>query len=630
MTSAPGPAGLDAADALATIVGRLAAGEVRDGQRTMAMAVADAIEDERHLIAEAGTGTGKSLAYLVPAITSGKTVVVATATKALQDQLADKDLPFLSEHVDEPFVWSVLKGRSNYLCKQRMAEMATASDGQMELDDGSRVAGSALQIRKIVKWADETRTGDRAELDFEPDHRVWSAVSVGPMECPGASKCPSGGECFSEAARQQTHASTVIVVNLHLYGLHLASGGVILPEHDVVVIDEAHQLEDVLSSAAGLDFGPGRFASLARNVRAIIDDALATELADVGGRLADALGPRVGDRLRSFDEELQTVLTIAVEKVNEVVAAIRSVDENDPKDGPIRARGMVQGGHLAADLSLLVSLPKTHVVWVEGPARSPSLRMAPIDVAAFLGENLWPKQTTILTSATLDTEIESRLGLIDGEYDRIDVGSPFDYERQAMLYCAMSLPNPKSSDWLDAITDEMVELIDAAGGRTMALFTSWRAMDHVAEQLDQRIDHRVLTQRDLPKPALIREFTNDESSVLCATMGFWQGVDIPGHTLRLVTIDRLPFPRPDEPLLEARRERAGARAFAQIDLPRTATMLAQGAGRLIRTADDRGVVAVLDSRLGTARYRWDLVNALPPMKRTRHKSDVVEFLQSLD
>ena len=164
----------------------------------------------------------------------------------------------------------------------------------------------------------------------------------------------------------------------------------------------------------------------------------------------------------------------------------------------------------------------------------------------------------------------------------------------------------------------------------MALFTSWRAMDHVAEQLDQRIDHRVLTQRDLPKPALIREFTNDESSVLCATMGFWQGVDIPGHTLRLVTIDRLPFPRPDEPLLEARRERAGARAFAQIDLPRTATMLAQGAGRLIRTADDRGVVAVLDSRLGTARYRWDLVNALPPMKRTRHKSDVVEFLQSLD
>ncbi len=596
----------------------------------MAIAVADAIEDERHLIAEAGTGTGKSLAYLVPAITSGKTVVVATATKALQDQLAEKDLPFLSKHVEEPFVWSVLKGRSNYLCKQRMAEMATASDGQMELDDGSRVAGSALQIRKIVKWANETKTGDRAELDFEPDHRVWSAVSVGPMECPGASKCPSGGECFSEAARQQTHASTVIVVNLHLYGLHLASGGVILPEHDVAIIDEAHQLEDVLSSAAGLDFGPGRFASLARNTRAIIDDALATELADVGGRLADVLGPRVGDRLRSFDEELQTVLTIAVEKVNEVVAAIRSVDENDPTDGPIRARGLVQGGHLAADLSLLVSLPTTHVVWVEGPARSPSLRMAPIDVAAFLGENLWPKQTTVLTSATLDNEIESRLGLIEGEYDRIDVGSPFDYERQAMLYCAMSLPNPKSSDWLDAITDEMVELIDAAGGRTLALFTSWRAMDHVAEQLDQRIDHRVLTQRELPKPALIREFTNDESSVLCATMGFWQGVDIPGHTLRLVTIDRLPFPRPDEPLLEARRERAGARAFAQIDLPRTATMLAQGAGRLIRTADDRGVVAVLDSRLGTARYRWDLVNALPPMKRTRHKADVVEFLKSLE
>lgn len=628
MSESTSSAASAAAVSLAEIVDNLAVGEVREGQRTMAMSVADAIEGERHLIAEAGTGTGKSLAYLVPAITSGKTVVVATATKALQDQLAEKDLPFLDRHVEEPFVWSVLKGRSNYLCKQRMAEMASDGD-QLEFDDGSRVAGSALQIRKIVKWAEETRTGDRAELEFEPDHRVWSAVSVGPMECPGANKCPSGGECFSEAARQQTHASSVIVVNLHLYGLHLASGGVILPEHDVVVVDEAHQLEDVLSSAAGLDFGAGRFASLARNARAIIDDSLATELGDIGGRLADALGPRVGDRLRRFDEELETVLTIAVEKVNEVVAAIRSVDGDDPKDGPIKARCTVQAGHLAADLSLLTSLPETHVVWVEGPPRSPSLRMAPIDVAAFLAEWLWPKRTVVLTSATLDPELHNRLGMVEGEFDRIDVGSPFDYEQQAMLYCALSLPNPNSSDWLDAISDELVALVDAAGGRTLALFTSWRAMDHCAQQLDERVDHRVLTQRELPKPALIREFTNDETSVLCATMGFWQGVDIPGSALRLVTIDRLPFPRPDEPLLEARRERAGPRAFAQIDLPRTATMLAQGAGRLIRTTDDRGAVAVLDPRLGTARYRWDLVNALPPMKRTRHRTEVEAFLKSL-
>ncbi len=615
--------------ALGAVIDQLAAGEVREGQRNMAVAVAGAIDSGNHLIAQAGTGTGKSLAYLVPAIQSGQTVVIATATKALQDQLANKDLPFLDEHVAEPFVWSILKGRSNYLCKQRMAEMQRDGD-QLEFDDGSRAGGSALEIRKIVQWSAETKTGDRAELDFEPQARVWGAVSVGPMECPGAAKCPSGATCFSEDARRAAHAASVVVVNLHLYGLNLASNGSILPEHDVVVIDEAHQLEDVLSSAAGLDFGPGRFASLARNARSIIESSLATELGDIGGQLGDILGQRVGDRLRSFDEELQNVLNVAVNRVNEVVNAARKVDD-DSDQGPVKQRVLIQGGHLAADLNLLMDLPDTHVVWVEGPGQYPSMRMAPIDVAGFLRENLWDgDRTAILTSATLDAELPERLGLFDTEYDRIDVGSPFDYQTQALLYCAVSLPSPKSADWLDAISDELVELVNAAGGRTLALFTSWRAMDHVSEQLDKRVDYRVLTQRELPKPALIREFMNDESSVLCATMGFWQGVDIPGRTLRLVSIDRLPFPRPDEPLLEARRERAGANAFRTIDLPRTATMLAQGAGRLIRTSADRGVVAVLDQRLGKAGYRWDLVNALPPMKRTRHRQEVVEFLASLD
>ena len=217
----------------------------------------------------------------------------------------------------------------------------------------------------------------------------------------------------------------------------------------------------------------------------------------------------------------------------------------------------------------------------------------------------------MLTSATIDAEIGTRIGLADDAHDRIDVGSPFDFAKQAMLYCAMDLPDPRSGEWIYAVIDELVTLIEAAGGRTLALFTSWRAMDTAAASLDERLDFDVFTQRDMPKPALLSRFIDDETSVLCATRSFWQGVDVPGPALTLLTIDRLPFPRPDDPLLQARRDRAGQRAFATVDLPRAATMLAQGAGRLIRTADDRGVVAVLDSRLGRASYRWTLIKAPP-------------------
>jgi ATP-dependent DNA helicase DinG len=614
-------------EVLAKVVAELpGGGEVREGQRMMAEVVSEALQNDKHLVVQAGTGTGKSLAYLVPAILSGKRVVVATATKALQDQLANKDLPFLAEHLDEPFVWSVLKGRSNYLCKQRLAEMEGVGD-QLTLDDGSPVGGSALQVRRLVEWSRQTVSGDRAELDFEPAHRVWSSMSVGPMECPGAAKCPKGEVCFSEDARRMAYASTIIVVNLHLYGLHLASNGSILPEHDAVIIDEAHQFEDVLSSAAGLEFGAGRFASLGRNARPALDgDDLTKDVADTGGTLADLLAERVGDRLRSLDEDLTMVLDVAMDRVNRLVAEVRTApDEHDA----LKARVLSQAGHLLADLDLLRRLPETHVVWVEGPTRSPSLRMAPIDVAEFLNESLWPHQTAVMTSATVDLEIGTRLGLREGAYDAHDVGSPFDYESQALLYCPMHLPEPRNAGWLDAVTDELEVLVKAAGGRTLALFTSWRAMETVAEELDPRVDYEVLTQRDLPKPALIERFMDDESSVLCATMGFWQGVDIPGRALSLVTIDRLPFPRPDEPLLQARRDRAGPQAFSTIDLPRAATMLAQGTGRLIRTADDVGVVAVLDTRLGTANYRWTLVNALPPMKRTRHQDEAVAFLEAI-
>jgi ATP-dependent DNA helicase DinG len=269
------------------------------------------------------------------------------------------------------------------------------------------------------------------------------------------------------------------------------------------------------------------------------------------------------------------------------------------------------------------------VSWVEGSEDFPVLRVAPVDVGEILDETLWSKTTTILTSATLPTALPDQVGLPDGTFVRLDVGSPFDYPHQAMLYCAAHMPDPRSAKFDEAVHDELEALITAAGGRTMALFTSYRALQLAVDALRPRLAVEVLAQDDYPKPALIERFTDNPETCLFATMGFWQGVDVPGATLSLVTIDRVPFPRPDDPLLQARREKARADAFRVVDLPRATTLLAQGAGRLIRSATDRGVVAVLDPRMAKASYKWDLVNALPPMKRTKDRSEVEAFLRSL-
>jgi ATP-dependent DNA helicase DinG len=266
---------------------------------------------------------------------------------------------------------------------------------------------------------------------------------------------------------------------------------------------------------------------------------------------------------------------------------------------------------------------------VSGSAEQPRLEIAPLDVGPILAETVWSQQTAVLTSATVPSSLPVRVGLPAGGFDAADVGSPFDYEHRALLYCAMHLPDPRDPRYRDGVHDELEALIAAAGGRTLALFTSWKAMDLAAEAVRVRVDVPILTQRDLPKPALVRRFAGDEPTCVFATAGFFQGVDVPGRTLSQVIIDRLPFPRPDDPLLSARRERLGPAAFSQIDLPRAAMMLAQAAGRLIRTSTDRGVVAVLDRRLGTARYRWDIVAALPPMRRTRQRAEVEAFLAEI-
>ena len=616
-------------DALARVTGELpGGGELRSGQLAMAQAVARAVDGERHLVVQAGTGTGKSLAYLVPIVLSKRTAVIATATKALQDQLAGKDLPHLAATLGQPFSFAVLKGRSNYVCRQRVDELD--DDEQLQIE-GTRERVEA-EVEVLVEWAATTSTGDRAELAVEPSNAAWEKVSVGLRECPGASRCPQGANCFAEAARHRAAEADVIVVNTHLYGIHLAAENAVLPEHDVVVIDEAHQLEEVISNTAGVTLGAGRFSALANAVVAIIDDPqLVADLHASADSLAVALEDSADVAVRPAEvPDLANALLLGQERTQRALDAARKVPKDAGETVTAKALRVTKSASaLLDDIAAAFALPDTHVAWVAG-GNTPQLRIAPVEVGDLLTEVLWPVTTTILTSATLPVNVADRLGLPADGYDELDVGSPFDFEANAMLYCAADLPDPRSPDYQDAVFAEIERLIVAAGGRTLALFTSWRMMRAAADHLDGRLPWRLLTQGELPKQALLEAFTDDPEASLFATMSFWQGVDIPGRSLSLVIIDRIPFPRPDDPLLQARRDRAGGRAFGAVDLPRAATLLAQGAGRLIRRGDDKGVVAVLDSRLATAKsYRWNLINALPPFRRSSDRDEVEAFLRTL-
>ena len=627
-----------AADALARVTARLpGGGEARQGQLTMAGAIAAAIASGRHLSVAAGTGTGKSLAYVVPAVLSGKHVVVATATKALQDQLAAKDIPLVRAGL-RPFTSAVLKGRSNYLCLQRLNESRLAGvQGSLEGDD--RATGKrAEEVRRIFEWAETTATGDRAELDAEPDQRLWATFSVTADECPGAFRCPSGAECFAERARAEAAAADIVVVNQHLLGADLASDGAVLPEHDVLIVDEAHALEDIVTESLGVSIGAGRLRSVAGAARvALGGPRAAAEVDDLAGmaeRLEETLlacpeerlaGPPAGDL-----GEVLALCRARLERVeSQLGAALGPGDGRDSADAAQPAmRAMLAAGRLRTDIDRLASSDDDDVAWVDQGTR-PALRVAPIEVAPVLAERLFARQTVVLTSATIPPGLGVHLGAPPDELDVLDVGSPFAFDEHALLYCAAHLPDRRRDDAEQAIHAELARLIEAAQGRTLALFTSLGAMSRAADALRGRLAFPLLVQGEHGKATLLARFATEPAACLFATMGFWQGVDVPGSTLSLVVIDRIPFPRPDDPLIAARRERAGRDAFATIDLPRAATLLAQGVGRLIRTASDRGVVAVLDSRLATANYRWQLIRALPPMKRTKDRRVAEAFLAAL-
>ena len=642
----------DIATTLAVVAGALpGGGEDRPGQLHMAQVVARAIGEGRHLVVQAGTGTGKSLAYLLPAVSSGRRVVVATATKALQDQLATKDLPFLQAQLgdDVPFTFALLKGRTNYICRQRVAEIAgrvtpapdasspdehvpgrrrpappaagvepggarrlfsalgdpvlgdpVLGDPDRDVDGGDperamAPAGLVDQVRRLVAWADVSDTGDRGDLDFEPEARAWSMVSVTARECPGAFRCPAGATCFAEAARARAGEADVVVVNTHLYATHVASDGAVLPEHDVVVFDEAHEVEDVMTAGLGIEVTPGRFRALALQARPVLgasEAGVAEGLADVADRLqrllqsaagrrvlttheTDAGSHRVGRQPEPADGELAALLALGQGRVDALVQDLRRAEQGTADDAR-RSRVLQAAGHLTDDLHALAAIDTERVAWVEasGPGgRTVTLRLAPVEVGPVLGERLWPRVVGVLTSATVPPLVEASLGLPD-ETERIDVGSPFPYERNALLYCATALPDRRAPGAELAIHAELARLIAAAGGRTLALFTSWRAMRDAVDALRPTVGFPVLAQNDLPKARLVEAFAAQDAACLFATMSFWQGIDVPGATLSLVAIDRIPFPRPDDPLLDARRQRAGEGAFRTIDLPRAATLLA--------------------------------------------------------
>ena len=619
-----------ATDALAHVTTFLTGGgEDRHGQREMAGAVETAAAERRHLFVQAGTGTGKSLAYLVPALLSGRRTVVATATKALQDQLAQKDLPFLAEHLGIDFTFAVLKGRNNYVCRQRLAELA--ADVSQTALEGLAENARADQLARIAQWSAETETGDRAELDFEPSPATWSAVSVGVRECPGAARCPNGSVCFAEQARQDASTADLVVVNQHLFALDLALDGGLLPDHELVIIDEAHQLEDTASAVAGTELTGGRVAAFARLARSVLaDDKLISDLDRAADALTDAIDEIGAATLTPpIDGPLRVALDHARDRVDRASHALRDVPDNAPGEvGARKQRALQASLALMIDIDTVLTFDAEHwVAWIE---RDSTLHLAPIDISSIIRQGLWSRKVAVLTSATMPNNLSTRLGLAADEHVILDVGSPFDFEHNALLYCAASLPDPRDPGFKAATHRELEALITAAGGRTLALFTSWAAMREAAEFLKPRLPWPILMQNDLPKGPRLEKFSTDHSASLFATMGFWQGIDVPGPSLSLVVIDRLPFPRPDDPLLAARRALIGADAFSQIDVPRAATLLAQGAGRLIRSATDRGVVAVLDPRLAKGRsYRWAIVNALPPMPRTKDRADAESFLRRI-
>jgi ATP-dependent DNA helicase DinG len=645
---------------LATAVAALG-GEERSGQVAMAEAVSEAFDRRRHLVVQAGTGTGKSLAYLVPALLHDQRVVVATATLALQHQLVERDIPRLVEAVAEkhPEVdtsYAVLKGRSNYACLHRVREGAPDDEqGALVEVRPSTLGKKVLQLRA---WAEqEAESGGSGERDRAPRHsdREWRQVSVSHRDCLGAARCPFGEECFVEVAREEAHRSHLIVTNHSLLAIDAIEGVPMIPDYDVVVVDEVHEVVARVTQAATDELLASDVDRASRRSRRYVhsddsDSSPADDLADAG----DALGAAIAECSPGRFDEVPEMLADALVLVRDAARACLSAypregdtgPGSEPDAGRTQARGSVQEVFVTAERMAAGS--EQDVLWLsEGGDRiPPRLCVAPLEVWGPMRDKLLSDKTVVMTSATLMlggdfNAIATSVGLrpterIDtttgdpaapGGDERdalpwvgLDVGSPFDYAQQAILYVARHLPPPGRDGLGERTLDEIASLVDAAEGRTLGLFSSRRAAETAAEAVRQRLPHlTMLAQGEAQLPELARQFVGDPHTCLFGTLSLWQGLDVPGETCQLVLIDRIPFPRPDDPLMSARQraaDREGHNGFMQVAATHAALLLAQGTGRLIRTTTDRGVVAVLDPRLATARYGAFLRASLPPMWTT--------------
>ncbi|WP_249999661.1 ATP-dependent DNA helicase [Actinoplanes sp. M2I2] len=641
----------------------------------MVAAIDKAIRDREHLLVQAGTGTGKSLAYLTPSLLVDGPVVVSTATLALQNQLVEHDLPRLAAAV-EPVLgrrptFAVLKGRHHYLCVAKMEHADEEAPTDTLFDDApprtTQWLGEAgrlgKQIQRLQAWADKTQTGDRDELDPGVDDTAWRQVSMPARDCVGAQRCPYGAECFAEASRARAREADIVVTNHSLLAVDMLAERHIVPPHKLLIIDEAHELADRVSSASQAELTPDAIERSSRRSRTLVPPAVTESLAEAADALTVGLAETPAGRITAdLPDLLKQAVTLIESATRAGLTAIGDVKSDDPD--PVRKQ---QAKAALDDLSdtaqRLLEESAFDVAWVEksdlGSGRR-ALVVAPLSVAGTLAQGLYADRTVVATSATLtlggrfDTVARS-LGLpaatpapaarsgegltaeappVAGDgWTSLDVGSPFDYPKQGILYVAAHLPRPQMSGLPAPAGEELVKLVETLGGRTLGLFSSRKAATQAAELLRARTDLPILLQGEESLPVLVRKFREEKASCLFGVMSLWQGVDVPGDSCQLVVIDRLPFPRPDEPLAAARAaavDANGGSGFASVSVPIAAVRLAQGVGRLIRSTGDKGVVAVLDSRLETARgYGAFLRNSLPPFWYTTRSDVALGALQRL-
>lgn len=643
-------------------------GASRPGQVEMAEAVAHAFESGEHLAVQAGTGTGKSLAYLVPSIARAlqteQPVVVSTATIALQRQLVDRDLPrlvnTLADALPRKPTFALLKGRGNYLCLNKIHNGAAeepADRPQDELFSPMALSAMGRDVQRLTEWSSDTETGDRDELTPGVPDRSWSQVSVSARECIGVSRCQFGTDCFAERAREKAGAADVVVTNHALLAIDALSDFSVLPEYELLVVDEAHELADRVTGVATAELSATSMAVAHRRMARLVDDELAQRFEAAVATLSSLLHELDAGRIDVLDEELGVYLTALRDAANAARTAIDTTP-SDPQAASARTEAVTALNDVSDTATRILTsfvppIPdRVDVVWVareeSANATRVILRVAPMSVSGLLRTRLFANTTAVLTSATLtlggNFDAMARNWGLGGFSDAdagapakpgwrgLDVGSPFDHAKSAILYVAKHLP-PPGRDGTDARTlDEIEGLITAAGGRTLGLFSSMRAAKAAAEVMRERLSTPVLCQGEDTTSALVQQFSDDPETSLFGTLSLWQGVDVPGPSLSLVLIDRIPFPRPDDPLLTARQRAIsahGGNGFMAIAANHAALLLAQGTGRLLRHTDDRGVIAVLDSRLATARYGGYLRSSLPPFWSTTDADRVRQSLKRL-